>query len=157
MGIGSKLSELMATNNTNVNELSRNVGVSPQTIYSIIKRDSKKADIEVLLKIAKLFGVTAEYFVDDPKSDDSEKMQNERPTFSKSEINFIKKYRLLDTSGQKHVDTVLDWEVDHVKAQNNRLKLYSEAVLNAAHERPDATEGEKAISDAVMEDDNEWK
>ena len=66
MGIGSKLSELMATNNTNVNELSRNVGVSPQNIYKKKKRDSKKADIEVLLKIAKLFGVTAEYFVDDP-------------------------------------------------------------------------------------------
>ena len=41
------------------------MGVAPTTIYSIIKRDSKKADIEVLLKIADLFGVTVEYFVDD--------------------------------------------------------------------------------------------
>ncbi len=65
MGIGSKLEKLLDTNNMNANELAKKVGVSPQTIYSIIKRDSKKADIEVLLKIADIFGVTAEYFAYD--------------------------------------------------------------------------------------------
>ena len=65
MGIGSKLSKLIEANNTNPNELARKVGVSPQTIYSIIKRDSKKADIEVLLRIAEIFGVTVEYFVEE--------------------------------------------------------------------------------------------
>lgn len=67
MGIGSKLSKLLDANNTNANELANKIGVSPQTIYSIIKRDSKKADIEVLLKIADTFGVTVEYFVYDEK------------------------------------------------------------------------------------------
>lgn len=65
MGIGNKLSKLIEANNTNPNELAKKVGVSPQTIYSIIKRDSKKADIEVLLRIANTFGVTVEYFVDE--------------------------------------------------------------------------------------------
>ena len=65
MGIGTKLSKLIEMNKTNPSELAKKVGVSPQTIYSIIKRDSKKADIEVLLKIADIFGVTVEYFVDD--------------------------------------------------------------------------------------------
>lgn len=65
MGIGRKLSQLLEANNTNPNELAKRVGVAPTTIYSIIKRDSKKADIEVLLKIADIFGVTAEYFVDE--------------------------------------------------------------------------------------------
>lgn len=65
MGIGSKLSELLEINNTNPNELAKKIGVSPQTIYSIIKRDSKKADIEVLLKISDMFGVSVEYFVDE--------------------------------------------------------------------------------------------
>lgn len=54
MGIGTKLSELIEANNTNPNELAKKIGVAPTTIYSIIKRDSKKADIEVLLKIADL-------------------------------------------------------------------------------------------------------
>lgn len=65
MGIGSKLQKLLDANNTNANELAKKIEVSPQTIYSMIKRDSKKADIEVLLKIAEVFGVTAEYFVND--------------------------------------------------------------------------------------------
>lgn len=65
MGIGSKLAKLIEANGTNANELAKRVGVSPQTIYSIIKRDSKKADIEVLLKIADILGVTVKYFVDE--------------------------------------------------------------------------------------------
>lgn len=65
MGIGSKLAKLIEANGTNANELAKRVGVSTQTIYSIIKRDSKKADIEVLLKIADILGVTVEYFVDE--------------------------------------------------------------------------------------------
>ena len=67
MGIGKKLEQLLEVNNMNANELARKINVSPQTIYSMIKRDSKKADIEVLLNIAEVFGVTAEYFVYEQK------------------------------------------------------------------------------------------
>lgn len=42
MGIGTKLSELIEANGTNPNELAKKIGVAPTTIYSIIKRDSKK-------------------------------------------------------------------------------------------------------------------
>lgn len=42
----------------------KKIGVPPTTIYSMIKRDSKKADIEVLFKISKELGVDAEYFCD---------------------------------------------------------------------------------------------
>ena len=66
MGIGSKLSQLLDANGTNANELANKIGVSPQTIYSMIKRDSKKADIEVLIRIAKELGVSVEYFSDEP-------------------------------------------------------------------------------------------
>ena len=65
MGIGSKLQELLDENGTNANELAKKVNVSPQTIYSMIKRDSKKADIEVLIRIAEIFGVEVEYFIQD--------------------------------------------------------------------------------------------
>ena len=67
MGIGKKLEQLLEASNMNANELARKIDVSPQTIYSMIKRDSKKADIEVLLKIADIFGVSAEYFVYEQK------------------------------------------------------------------------------------------
>ncbi len=65
MGIGIKLSELMKQRGTNVNELAQKVGVAPTTIYSMVKRDSKKADIGLLVRIAQELGVTAEYFSDE--------------------------------------------------------------------------------------------
>lgn len=64
MGIGLRLEKLIKERNTNVNELAQKVGVAPTTIYSMIRRDSKKADIEVLFKISKELGVDAEYFCD---------------------------------------------------------------------------------------------
>lgn len=65
MGIGAKLDKLMKQRGTNANELAQKLNVSPQTIYSMIKRDSKKADIDILIRIAKEFGVEAEYFCSD--------------------------------------------------------------------------------------------
>ena len=111
MGIGSKLSKLMDMNGTNANELARKIGVSPQTIYSIIKRDSKKADIEVLLKLADTLGVTAEYFVDDINTGNESGLEQ----YSKEELNHLKKYHDLDPIGQPHVDAVLQWETERVK------------------------------------------
>lgn len=64
MGIGAKLDQLMKLHNTNANELAQKIGIAPTTIYSMIRRDSKKADIEVLFKIANELDVDAEYFFD---------------------------------------------------------------------------------------------
>lgn len=111
MGIGSKLSKLMDMNDTNANELARKIDVSPQTIYSIIKRDSKKADIEVLLKLADTLGVTAEYFVDDINVSNESGLEQ----YSKEELTHLKKYHDLDPIGQSHVDAVLQWETERVQ------------------------------------------
>ena len=53
MGIGAKLDSLLKLQGSNPNELAQKINVPAQTIYSMIKRDSKKADIEVLIKILK--------------------------------------------------------------------------------------------------------
>lgn len=111
MGIGSKLSKLMDMNGTNANELARKINVSPQTIYSIIKRDSKKADIEVLLKLADTLGVTAEYFVDDISTGNEFSLEQ----YSKEELDHLKKYHNLDIIGQSHVDSVLQWETERIQ------------------------------------------
>ncbi len=111
MGIGSKLSKLMDMNDTNANELARKIDVSPQTIYSIIKRDSKRADIEVLLKLADTLGVTAEYFVDDINVSNESGLEQ----YSKEELTHLKKYHDLDPIGQSHVDAVLQWETERVQ------------------------------------------
>lgn len=66
MGIGKKLNDLLQERNMTVTELSRKINVPPTTIYSIIQRDNKKIDIDVLLDIADVLNVTAEYFRDSP-------------------------------------------------------------------------------------------
>lgn len=62
MGIGGKLSKLMKEQNTNANELSTKADVPAQTIYSLIRRDASKVEIDSLIKIARALGVTADYF-----------------------------------------------------------------------------------------------
>ncbi|MCH5315762.1 MAG: helix-turn-helix transcriptional regulator [Eubacterium sp.] len=62
MGIGIILQELIDTCNTNVKEISRETKVPASTIYSIIKRDNKNANISDLYKIAHHLGVTLDYF-----------------------------------------------------------------------------------------------
>lgn len=65
MGIGDKLQQLISQKNTNVNELSIQAKVSPSTLYSIIKRNNTKADIDVLIRIANILGVPVEFFSDE--------------------------------------------------------------------------------------------
>lgn len=67
MGIGNKLNDLLTERHMTVTELSRKINVAPTTIYSIIQRNNKKVDIDVLLDIADVLGVDAEYFRDSPK------------------------------------------------------------------------------------------
>ena len=62
MGIGKKLSELIEQKGTNPNELADRVGITPSTIYSIIKRDNTKVDIEVLIRICEALDVNVEVF-----------------------------------------------------------------------------------------------
>lgn len=124
MGIGSKLSRLMDTQKTNANELARKINVSPQTIYSIIKRDSRKADIEVLLKIADAFGVTAEYFVNEKETNNLSIADQ----YTYAERIYIKKYRFItehSPEGAAIVDTVLNREhsiAEQLKEQKERIE-----------------------------------
>lgn len=131
MGIGSKLSKLMDMNGTNANELARKIDVSPQTIYSIIKRDSKKADIEVLLKLADSLGVTAEYFVDDINTNNESSLEQ----YSKEELDHLKKYHNLDILGKSHVDTVLQWETERVKQIEHATSTVVEVTDSDSHGR----------------------
>lgn len=76
--IGKTLQTLLDEKDMNVNELSKMINVSNQTLYSIIKRDNMKIDFEVLLKICKALNVSVEYFYADyiqvNKSDNDEQL-----------------------------------------------------------------------------------
>lgn len=64
MGIGDKLQELLDKRQRNVNDLSKATGVPASTIYSIIRRNNTKADLDVLQAIADELCVTLDYFSD---------------------------------------------------------------------------------------------
>ena len=73
MAIGNKLTELMKMKGTNANELAQAVHVAPTTIYSLIRRDGTKTDINLLARIAMALDVDMMYFTDEekvPASDD---------------------------------------------------------------------------------------
>ena len=60
--VGTKLEQLLKERNMRVAELSRRTGISPSTLYSLIQRDTKGMDIDILLKICHALNVTPEVF-----------------------------------------------------------------------------------------------
>lgn len=60
MGIGVRLEAIMKAKDINANELAKKIGVTPSTIYSMIKRDSNRVDIDLIIKIAHALGMTAD-------------------------------------------------------------------------------------------------
>ncbi len=63
MGIGARLVELMEKRKINTNELANMIGVPPTTLYSMIKRDSNRVDIDLIIKISHALGMTADEFL----------------------------------------------------------------------------------------------
>lgn len=63
--IGKTLQQILNEKGLNTNELAKMIGVSNQTLYSIIKRDNMKIDFEVLAKICSALDVDIERFYSD--------------------------------------------------------------------------------------------
>lgn len=114
MGIGKKLKELIEDKKVNVNELSSNIEVSAQTLYSIIKRDNLKIDFDVLLKICNFFNVKPEYFYEEYESE-TKITSNE---LTEEQLSLLDRYNLLDLYGKKAIDTLLDIEYERCTANN---------------------------------------
>ena len=113
MGIGNKLTKLMKEQSTNANELAIKANVPPTTIYSLIKRDSNRVDIDSLIRIARALGVTAEYFC-------NENISEELPSISTPFTNFEYQKNNFEINQQKSFKSKLiegiekldknDWE-----------------------------------------------
>jgi transcriptional regulator with XRE-family HTH domain len=70
MSIGERLENLIKIKGTNVNQLAIKTNVNPQTIYSIIRRNNTKVDLDVLQAIADELNVTLDYFAKYSDSED---------------------------------------------------------------------------------------
>ena len=68
MGIGDKLQNLIDEPHRNVNDISKATGISASTIYSIIRRNNTKVDLDVLQTLADELCVTLDYFAENKSS-----------------------------------------------------------------------------------------
>lgn len=100
MPIGKKLSDLLNESNENVNSISTKIGVSPQTLYSIIKRDNMKVDFDVLIKLSKALNVSVEYFYE-PQDVRSDKVAPKKIDAVKERL--LKNYASLNQEGRERL------------------------------------------------------
>ena len=114
MGIGKTLQQLLATRNSNVNEVATATGVSPSTLYSIIKRDSMSANIEDLYKVAHYLGVSLDFFYE-TKNLGSLAFA---PCISPEEQELLRKYRLLDQHSKETVLLLVNHEAERSISKN---------------------------------------
>ena len=99
---GSMLKEILREQDVNISELARRLNVSPQTLYSMVKRDNQKVDFDMMMHICKQLDVPVERLCEDavlPKMPDLREWQ------------FIGKYRRLTESGKSLVDLVIEHEL----------------------------------------------
>lgn len=111
MPIGAKLQALFIEKNTNVNEVASRTGISPNTIYSLIRRDSEKANIDDLYRVAHHLGVSLNYFVDGKESAEKTPANTEAIHID----NTMKKYAQLDDFGKRAVAAVTDIEYERCR------------------------------------------
>ena len=106
MSIGKRLEELINYRNTNVNRVAREAGISPQTIYGIIKRDNTKVDINIFMALAKELNVTLDFFSGGPLNVDEVDVET-----------FVSRYRQLDAHGKKVVQSLITLELERIQEE----------------------------------------
>lgn len=139
MPIGKRLDDLINLRKENVNSIATQIGVSPQTIYSIIKRDNMKVDFDVLMKLSKRLDVPVDYFYEPTFNFDANKsslyVENspvpanaETGELNKQEQTLIHNYRALNDEGQ---EKLFDYSEDLVSSgrytKNNQPEIPQEA------------------------------
>jgi repressor LexA len=105
--IGSTLKNILQQRKTNANELAKQINVSPQTLYSIIKRDNMKIDFDLLLKICDELDVPVELFYGEDSSTNVPEIR---------ELDILAKYRKLDEHGREITELVMDTELTRIEA-----------------------------------------
>ena len=108
--IGTTLKRFLRERNMNVNELSRRAGISPQTLYSIIKRDSMKIDFDMLLRLCEGLDVPVEVFYE---ACGGRPMPGHLPDLE--EWDLVQHYRKLDAHGKHLTRLVVDAELSRTE------------------------------------------
>lgn len=149
MGIGKVLSDLIEQKKTNANEIAKLANVPAQTLYSMIRRDSMKVDIDVLIKVSQALGVDVEYFYNKYVNGELTSKFNEKLTIQ--EQSHIKKYRALDEGGRQTVDAVLQIQFDLAVAKQESTGLTAENKRELEAYKQELLAAQKGQTFAVLE------
>lgn len=153
MTFGERLIELRKERGfNNRSEFADYIGM-PSTTLRNYETNVREPGHVFLKQMADIFHVSIDYLL---CMTDDRTPYKEKTSFSKKELDHIEKYRSLDPTGQKHVDTVLQWEVDNKDRMLRRLNAYEDQFLNAAHDNG-ATPDQAVAADAIMKNDDEWE
>lgn len=109
LGIGEKLNILLKVRGRNINELASSLSISPQTLYSISKRNNTKVDLDILQKIADELSVTLDYFCSDTYN------SNNSITLNQTEKKLVLTFRDLSEQGQEYILQTIDMVKDKYK------------------------------------------
>ena len=106
------IKKIMNDKNLKVSDISKKSGLPYTSVKSILDRGIGKASYVNICKICEAIGITADKLEDMVKENTIHELQ-----LSKEDSELLSKYHLLDPHGQSHVNSVLNWEVEH----HNRL------------------------------------
>ena len=104
---GSMLKEILLEQGTNVSELARRLNVSPQTLYSMVKRDNQKVDFDLMMRICAELKVPVERMCENIELPE---LPND------SEWQLVQQYRKLDRSGKELADMVINHELGRLRS-----------------------------------------
>ena len=110
--IGHTLKNILEKKKLNVTQLSRETGISPQTLYSIINRDNMKIGFDVLLKICRTLDVPMQTFYSD---------LGETPDMpSPEEWQILGDFRSLDPHGREAALAIIKVEKDRLTREREK-------------------------------------
>lgn len=119
MSIGANLKKVIDSRGTNVNALADITQIPKATIYSITKRENKKIDVEILLKICRALEITTDELLNLDCADNRDNVNSLFPPLTNHEIELVQAYRLQEESIQiaicKMID--VDYPVSEIQAK----------------------------------------
>lgn len=113
--IGDELKKLLSARNLTVVELARQTEISPQTLYSIIKRNNQKVELDLLIRICHVLDVPIDTFYPAMPQDSHE---NKSSLLSTEEQLLVERYRALDHFGKDMVESVIQKELLRYQCQS---------------------------------------
>lgn len=110
--IGNKIRDARIEMNLTQEQLAQMIGVASGRVICNWEKSVANPDINNLLKLCEVFNISIDTLLGEHK---------DNPTVS--ELNIIKKYRVLDEHGKNAVNAILDIEYERIKAQGKKHKI----------------------------------